>query len=297
MSNIKASSKPKLSIVLASHDARASVADCLRAIENQSRGVEYEIIVVDNSNDGTEEIIPREFSSIKLVYAPRDRFIPQLWGIGINESCGDIIVLTTTHFIPANKWIAEILKIHEESHAGVGGAIENDEGGGVISWAVYFCRYSRYMLPFVQQYVDDFAADNASYKRRDLEFVKPAMADGFWEVFIHQAMQRENMSLLLNPKIVVSYKNSFTFYGFMRQRFSHGKQFGKTRAGYISVTKRMALILLSPLIPFVYLYRISKRIFGKKRNVRKFLVSLPILFLFLTSWSLGELLGYLQKSE
>ena len=41
--------------------------------------------------------------------------------------------------------------------------------GDLVSWAIYFCRYSRYMLPLKEALVDDFAADNASYKRSILD--------------------------------------------------------------------------------------------------------------------------------
>ena len=41
--------------------------------------------------------------------------------------------------------------------------------GDLVSWAIYFCRYSRYMLPLKEALVDDFAADRASYKRSILD--------------------------------------------------------------------------------------------------------------------------------
>ncbi len=291
------SKKPKLSVVLASQNARDSVSDCLQTLENQCKTDNVEIIVVDNSTDDTAEIIKREFPNVNLLNAAKDKLIPELWGIGIADSAGEYIALTTTHFIPSENWIAEISKIHDSRYAGVGGAIENEANAGIVSWAVYFCRYSRYMLPFAEENVDDFAADNASYKRSSLERVKQTMTDGFWEVFVHKEMQKEKMSLLLTPDIVVYHRDSFTFSGFMSQRFWHGRQFGSTRAASISSAKQIALILLSPLIPFIYIYRITRRVFARKRNTGKYFLSLPVLFLFLLSWSVGEFSGYLWKSE
>ncbi len=297
MSDIGTLEKHRLSVVLASQNAVNSIAECLREIENQGRGYAIEILVVDNSNDGTQDIIASDFPQVKLVRAPADKLIPELWGIGIDLSVGDRIAVTTTHFVPAKNWIAEIIKAHDSDCAGIGGAIENDESAGLVSWAVYFCRYSRYMLPFAGENTHDFAADNASYKRSELERVKHAMANGFWEVFVHREMHKERMSLALTPEIVVYHQNSFTFSAFTKQRFWHGKQFGNTRAASIPGSKRLALVLLSPLIPFVYLYRITGRVFARKRNISKYVLSLPILVLFLTSWSFGEFIGYLRKSE
>lgn len=297
MSETETFEQPKLSVVLASQNACGSVSKCLSEIENQRNDESIEVVVVDNSTDGTQEIIAEKFPEIKLIKAPTGKFIPELWGIGINRSSGKIVAVSTTHFIPAKNWLVEILKIHQENYAGIGGAIENNERAGIVSWAVYFCRYSRYMLPFARENVEDFAADNASYKRSSLERVKQTMTDGFWEVFVHKEMQKKKISLLLTPDIVVYHQDSFTFSGFMSQRFWHGRQFGSTRAASISSARRIALILLSPLIPFIYLYRITRSVFARQRNTGKYFLSLPVLFLFLLSWSFGEFSGYLWKSE
>ncbi|MEO8042720.1 MAG: hypothetical protein ABI646_08940, partial [Acidobacteriota bacterium] len=154
-----------------------------------------------------------------------------------------------------------------------------------------------YMLPFAESGVSDFAADNASYKRRDLERVASSMADGFWETFVHQEMLKHGMSLIKLPEIVVYHQNSFSFSGFMNQRYWHGRQFGAQRAGSVSMAKRVALIMASPLIPLLYLFRITRRVFARKRNIGKLVAAFPILSLFLLSWSLGEMSGYVWRGD
>ena len=297
MSDISTVNQPKLSIVVASQNARRSVGACLRALKEQCDNGAIEIIVVDNSIDETADIIRRDFPDVKFVAADKENLIPELWGIGITESAGEYVALTTSHFVPAENWTTEILKAHEAASAGIGGAIENDARAGAISWAIYFCRYSPYMLPFAKTQVEDFAADNASYKRRDLERVKEAMRDGFWETFVHREMRREGMSLLKSPEIIVYHQESFSFSGFMNQRFWHGRQFGETRAAGMSGFRRLTMIVLSPLIPLIYLFRITRRVIEKRRNIGKFLLAFPVLVLFLLSWSIGEFSGYLRSSE
>ncbi|MGH9947869.1 MAG: glycosyltransferase [Pyrinomonadaceae bacterium] len=297
MSTISIIGKPKLSVIIASQNASRSIRDCLHSLIRQVVDGEVEIVVIDNSTDETTEIVKLEFPEIVLIEADKKSLIPELWGVGIHESSGDYVALTTSHFVPADNWISEILRAHKQPHAGVGGAIENAEQEGLVSWAIYFCRYSPYMLPFGAAEVEDFAADNASYKRDDLDTVKEAMKDGFWETFVHKEMRAKEMTLVKLPEIIVYHRKSFTFAGFMKQRFWHGRQFGETLASQIAASKRLALILLSPLIPAIYLFRITRRVFGKKRNRDKLLVSSPILALFLLSWSLGEFSGYLSGGK
>ncbi|HVF11306.1 MAG TPA: glycosyltransferase, partial [Abditibacteriaceae bacterium] len=141
---------PKLSIVLASHNARATIELCLNALKAQGeeyaqRGEKIEVVIVDNSTDGTaqlleqllEQLQQQAFIDFHLVRRAASLLIPELWEIGINESQGDIVALTTAHCIPAADWIEQILKAHEKPHAGIGGAIENAPDVGSVQWAIY----------------------------------------------------------------------------------------------------------------------------------------------------------------
>lgn len=285
--------RPTLSVVVGSQNARHSVGRCLSALASQFNGEEVEIIVVDNSTDGTAKIVSEDFPAIKLVRLGEDKRMPELWEIGINQTEGDVVALTTSHFVPDQNWIVEILKAHQSPYAGIGGAIENDKSAGLISWAVYFCRYSPYMLPFREVTVNDFAGDNASYKRWALDRCQHARRNGFWESFVHEEMRRDGLQLLMTPGIVVYHQKSFTLGAFMKQRFWHARQFGGERALNFTPLKRMIYILMSPLIPLVFLFRITRRVLTRRKYLREYLLSLPILMLFLLSWSAGELSGYL----
>lgn len=290
--------KPKLSVVVGSQNARLSVRECLNALVKQRHGREVEIIVVDNSTDGTAETVSQDFPDIKLIRSSEDKFVPELWEIGINHSAGDIVAITTSHFVPAKNWIEEIIKAHETcSGAGIGGAIENDKTADAVAWAIYFCRYSSYMLPFKEKTVKDFAGDNASYKRTALERCRHARRDGFWESFVHEEMLKQGFELFVTPTVIMYHLKSFTLTGFINQRFWHGKQFGSERALNVSGVQRAFYILLSPLIPVVLLSRITRRVLTRGRHVKDYFLSLPILLLFLLSWSAGELTGYVWTSK
>jgi glycosyltransferase involved in cell wall biosynthesis len=288
--------KPKLSIIIGSQNARSSISNCLRALESQRNGEEVEILVVDNSTDDTPAIVSNQFPQIKLVRATRHKLMPELWEAGIQQSTGEFVALTTSHFVPASNWIKQILKAHEDPYPAIGGAIENDKASGLVTWAIYFCRYSPYMLPFGERTVEDFAGDNASYKRSALDRCREARRDGFWESFVHAEMRRQGLELLITPSIIVYHQKSFTFVGFVKQRFWHGRQFGSERAQKISGLKRTVYVLLSPLILPLYLYRITGRVVVKRKHIREYLMSLPVLILFLLSWSTGEMTGYAWPS-
>src|SRR5216683_3197838 len=128
---------PRMSVVVASHNARVSIRECLSVLVGQRNHDDVEILVVDNSHDGSAET------------------------------------------------------------------------ASAVDWAVYFCRYSQYMLPFERGPVREIAGDNASYKRTHIERYRHVWRNGFWELAIHAELRKAGLPLLLVPSVVVFHHRSF----------------------------------------------------------------------------------------
>ncbi len=285
---------PKLSVVIGSQNARATVAECLAALGSNSAERTLEIIVADNSTDGTAEIVRQQFPDVRLVVERPSALMPELWEAGIRQSTADIVAITTAHCIPDRDWVLTILKAHEHPYPGIGGAIEGGQDSSLVDWAIYFCRYSSYMRPFPPGVVAEIPGDNASYKRWALDRCIDVRRKGFWEPEIHAVLRQDGHQLFMDPSIVVYHHKSFGVLSFMRQRFQHGRHFGRSRAERFSTVRRALYAASAPLIPLIFLSRISRQVFTKGRHRREFLLSLPFPLLFLLSWSAGELRGYLQ---
>ncbi|MEC4888442.1 MAG: glycosyltransferase [Nitrospira sp.] len=288
---------PELSVVIGSHNAEASVAACLDAMQQQCAEGRAEIIVVDNSTDGTTAIVTAQFPGVRLLSTAPEQWVPELWEAGIRASRGPIIALTTAHCVPDGEWMAEILAAHRESDAaGIGGAIENEASSGIVDWAVYFCRYAKYMKPFAPYYIHDIPADNASYKRWALDRCTDVRVSGFWEPDVHAKLIADGCRLLMTPRIGVRHMRSFTFRAFMRQRFWHGRQFGSSNARRLPAAVRLVHIVAAPLIPFLMLSRIARQVLRRKRHRAQLLLAMPVTLLFLASWAAGECTGYVAPT-
>jgi len=55
---------------------------------------------------------------------------------------------------------------------------------------------------------------------------------------------------------------------------------------------RIARVVTSPLIPAVLLAKILGRVVVSRRYFGRLLFSLPLLFVFVVAWTLGEVFGY-----
>lgn len=283
----------ELSVIVASQNSGATIERCLASLEGQNQAGAAEIIVVENSGDGVADFLEKRFPSVRVIKVGEPRLIPQLWAIGAKGACGSVIAFTTGQFVPAPEWLAENLRHHRSDYAAVGGTIENAEPASPTQWAVYFCRYSKFMLPFSPHVVRQVPGDNASYKRWVLEEYADLIKAGFWETVVNDQLSKEGHSLLMTPTIRVDHVSSFGMWAFCRQRLVHGHKFGSERRASASSTRRLLFVASSPLVPFIFLGKIVKEVFQKKRHRREFFVSLPVLSLFVLCWSLGESWGYL----
>ena len=291
------SNSPKaLSIVVACNDADAAIATCLSSIQAQAEDGVAEIIVVDNSRDGATRIIDNDFGDVQVVTAPESLLVPQLWAQGAKLASGEVVAFTTAHFFPDEHWVREILRHHRSEYAAVGGAIENAEPSAPTQWAVYFCRYANYMLPFGPALVRQVPGDNASYKRWVLEEYAGLIEDGFWETTVNDQLSKDGHTLLMTPRVRVDHGPSFGLWAFCRQRLTHGRVFGAERAAATSSGRRLLYLAASPMIPIVFLGKIARAVFRKRRHRRAFLVSLPALSLFVLCWSFGEILGFVGET-
>ena len=281
----------KLSVIVASCNARSSIRDCLDCLVQQS-DEDVELIVVDNSVDGSADVVRSYFPQVRMLTQPEGALINELWSTGLMQGSGEILALTTAHCIPAQDWIEQIRAAHTAVAAGVGGAIDGDAGSGLVDWAVCFCRYSRFLPPLGAGEVDDIPADNAAYKRAPLFRHEIQWRDGFWEPQLHRALALEGQVLRIAPAMLVRHRRSYNFAGFVRQRFLHGQKYGSWRATTLSPARRVLMLAVSPLIPFVLLQRTSRRVLGKGRHQLKFIAAFPLVAAFFIAWACGEALGY-----
>ncbi len=286
---------PRLTVVVGSSNARATVAEGLGTLVAQCRRVGAELIVVDHSDDGTDAAIRECFPDVCLVRAPETRYIPELWAVGVERAAGEVVALTTAHCVPADDWVARVLEAHDaHDAAGIGGAIENDPAATAADWAVYFCRYHRFMPPLAAGPTADIAGDNASYKRWALDRTRDLWRDGFWEPDIHAEILRRGGTLRLEPRIVVRHVRSFGVAGFVRNRYRHGRQYGRSQGRTLGPGARVGRALRAPLVPAVLTGRVASAVRRAGRHAGPFARALPLLGLFTASWALGEAVGYLH---
>src|ERR1700683_5093816 len=123
---ISCADTPLISVVMPSYQSAKDVRSALRALEAQETSAPYEIIVVDSSTDGADQIVGKEFPRVRLFHFPERRQVGTARNIGVDAARGEVILFADTDCIACPTWIDQMYRAIEDRGAdGVGGAMSN----------------------------------------------------------------------------------------------------------------------------------------------------------------------------
>jgi glycosyltransferase involved in cell wall biosynthesis len=141
---------PSLSIVVPCRNEAAAIRGCLTSILEQERLPEdCEILVADGmSDDGTRAHIKemeRADPRVRLVDNPA-RTTPQALNIAIRAARGDVIIRMDAHTVYAADYVAECLRVLQETGADNVGGPMLTRAGGYVQRAVAAASHSRFAV-------------------------------------------------------------------------------------------------------------------------------------------------------
>ena len=150
-----------LSIVVTIVDGGAVLSRCLEALASQNDPPPMEVIVpYDDTVTGMAPVMARfeAFVFVSLGNLPagapkagpggQHELFDRRRAAGLAVANGDIVAILEDRGVPRSDWASAAARLHGElGHAVIGGAIENGLDR-MLNWAVYFCDFGRYQLPF-----------------------------------------------------------------------------------------------------------------------------------------------------
>ena len=110
-----------VSIIIVNYKTPDLVIDCINSVRQQTEGISYEIIVVDNdSNDGSVEMLRQTFAdSIKLIESGANLGFGKANNLGVKYAEGEYVFLLNSDTVLINNAI-KILYDYICQHNGVG---------------------------------------------------------------------------------------------------------------------------------------------------------------------------------
>ena len=283
---------PELSIVIPSVNGLEDLLGCLEAIEQQRMSVRTEVLVIDRLGGDLPDTVRRRFPSVRVVSTRPDATIPQMRHLAFQEVRGDAVAVIEDHIIVPPGWGRQLLDVLTAGRDAVGGPIVNAATGTLVDWASFLCEYSACLPPLPAGVAEWLPGNNVVYPRSVLERMRAVTAEGKWENRLHDAIRGDGGVLWCQPDLVVGHRKHYTFGEYLSQRFLYARSYAGARVSGAPAAKRLAYGAAAFLLPPILLYRTLQRVLAKKVERGLVARSLPLIAIFVTSWGLGEIVGY-----
>jgi hypothetical protein len=286
------SGTPALSVVVASVNGWDVLGPTLSSLDALPERDRMEVIVVDAVGGETRERIRAHRPAVDLVEVEGRLPIPRLRYRGVCRARGDLVAIIEDHAAVGPGWARAFLDSHEGPWGAVGGIVENGEHG-LVNWAVFFCEYTPYMGPVAEGESRDLPGNNIAYKRPHLMRHARVLDDGKWESWINDRLRADGVPLATTNAAVVRHIKPFRLGYFLTQRFHFARSYAGMRRTDQGWPMRLVYVAGSMLLPALLSLRVARTALGKRRHLARFALCFPLVALFLTVGSCGEMVGYL----
>ncbi|HSJ64406.1 MAG TPA: glycosyltransferase [Gemmatimonadaceae bacterium] len=287
----KSTAGAELSVVVPSVNGPADLVGCLEALEAQTEA-RLEILVIDRIGEAIRQIVRSRFPRVRLIGVPQGTTIPHMRAIAFAEARAESVAVIEDHVIVPRDWARRLLDAQMRTRAVVGGSVENAATERLVDWAAFLCEYSHCIPPLPAGPAEWLTGNNVVYPRAVLQRHRAVIEEGKWENHLHEALKRDGVSLVCVPEIAVGHKKHYTIREYLSQRYLYARSYAGARVVGQPVAKRVAYGIAAFALPPLLFYRTLTRVVSKGRHRAELVRSLPLLALFVTSWALGEVVGY-----
>jgi len=278
--------------VVPSVNGLGDLLGCLDALSAERSGVELEVLVVDRCGEPVREAVRRKHPWVRVLAVDAGTTIPQMRALAFETAGAASVAVIEDHVIVPAGWARALLDAQRETAAVVGGSVDNAATERLVDWAAFLCEYSHCLPPLPAGRAEWLTGNNVVYRRDLLERYREVVAAGKWENYLHDAFKRDGVPLVCRPEIVVGHKKHYTVGEYLSQRYLYARSYAGERVKGAPLSRRVAYGFAAFALPPLLYWRTVSRVFKKGRYRSHLLRSLPLLTLFIGSWSLGEVVGY-----
>lgn len=141
------SSDVLLSVVVPSYNSGKTIGLCLDSLERWAGDPQVEIIVVDSSDDGTDESIRNRYPWVRLHHCARRTFPGPARNVGAGLARGPLLAFTDADCVVSPDWVPAILEVfrsHPDESACVG-RVANHNPRSAVGWTSFLTEFNGYL--------------------------------------------------------------------------------------------------------------------------------------------------------
>ncbi|MCP4650148.1 MAG: glycosyltransferase [PVC group bacterium] len=294
-----------ISIVIPSYNSEQTIGKCIDSLKNQSYENEYEIILVDSSDDNTPNIVRQEYPDTKLTHLEEKTDPGTARNLGIEKAKGEIIAFIDSDCIASYDWLKNIETAYDQGYNVVGGAVDiANEESDLIGWAGYIAEFREFLPGAPRHEAVHIPTCNISYKK-DI-FEKFGFFDGKYypqeDLVFNYNLRQKGEKIIFSPDIQVRHLHRSN----LKEFFVHQRKIGEITAKVMKVVNlegsfiaRNSLLglLLVPLLAVVKFIRTGIVFLRYQPQViTKRPLVLVLFAMGLVYWGIGFAIGIYKKS-
>lgn len=297
------SANPLLTVVVIAGNNRERTQRMLRSVLEQDIAEKIVIRVFDRADKPAREL--PELNRSNIAYEPVDKrtTLGELRARATRSASAEVIAFVEEHVVVPPGWARESLRRHNEGYAGVSGILA--AGNPHHRWAriVFSVTYGSYTLPTRGGDATEIPGANSSFIRSkllnvgdDLELLLGS------DILLIRRLRAKGEKLYRAANLPLKHWNDIEFRDAWVALFYSGQIYicNRLTLERWSLMRRALCLAVTPLVPFVRVFRNYKHGERNGADVKQFVADLPALLLFhaasAAGMAAGLLFGY-QNSE
>ena len=287
-----------ISAIVPSFNSKRTIRETLNAILKQKTKFAFEVIVVDSSNDGTGDIIEKEFPTVRLFRLERQTYPGSGRNLGVMRATGKYVAFTDSDCVPDPDWLERIVTNFEQHETdAVGGCVINGYPQSPTAWVSHLIEFNEWTERMPEGFVKNIPTCSIAYRRQIFFDRRLSFTDIFpsEDTIFNWTLIEKGGKIYFDPKIRVLHLSRVGFTKLFRHQFTLGQASAEARRtttlpGRIFVRHPF----LSLILPAVRWLRTFWRLF--KNDTPKCLIFVTLSPLYIPAvfaWSLG----FMSKRE
>ena len=286
---------PRVSVVVAAREPPDTTEQALLSLARQIQAAEFEVLIVDGSDDGKLEALAKRFPGFRHIALPGGN-LPELKAEAIRQARSEFVAVLDPSDAAAPNWISEILVAFDDaSVSAVGGSVLLSGPKTASNVAAYLFEYGAFNPPIADgETLGDLPGNNVAYRRSALidTCFDILASEGFNKPFFHERIRACGGRLIIRPGMRVDHLTHYSLADFGARRFHYGRCFGAVRARRAPLGSKVLYRVFAPAVVPLLIVRHFVRNVRHAENRRLLAVAVFPLFGICVFWGIGEWLGY-----